>query len=171
MRKVLPSVRLRAMEPEDLELLYTIENDMSIWDIGATNVPYSRFVLHDYMSQVTGDIYTDKQVRLVIENDKGDVVGLADLVNFDPKNMRAELGVIIEKPFRRQGYSEATMIKLHDYAANILHLHQIYAIIDVNNIPSLSLFQKLGYNQSEELKDWLFDGKTYHAAIMVSKIF
>ena len=171
MIKELPYVQLRAIEPEDLELLYTIENDMSIWGIGATNVPYSRYVLHDYLSQVTGDIYTDKQVRLVIENNQGVVVGLVDLVNFDPKNMRAELGLIIKKDFRQQGYSEATMLKMHDYAFNVLHLHQIYAIIDATNIAPLALYRKLGYHQSEKLQDWLFDGKDYRPAVMVSKIF
>ena len=37
----LPYVRLRAMEPEDLELLYTIENDTQLWCVGTANVPVS----------------------------------------------------------------------------------------------------------------------------------
>ena len=40
-------VRLRAMEPEDLDLLYEIENDIETWHVGAGNVPYSRYLLHD----------------------------------------------------------------------------------------------------------------------------
>ena len=40
-------VRLRAMEPEDLDFLYAMENDKEVWDVGCTNVPYSRYVLHD----------------------------------------------------------------------------------------------------------------------------
>ena len=43
----LPAIRLRAIEPEDLDLLYQIENDSSLWDVGTTNVPYSRYTLHD----------------------------------------------------------------------------------------------------------------------------
>lgn len=43
-------VRLRAIEPEDLELLYLIENDIQLWNVGASNVPYSRYVLHDYIA-------------------------------------------------------------------------------------------------------------------------
>ena len=35
----LPIVKLRAMEPEDLDLLYQIENDSSIWHVGTNNVP------------------------------------------------------------------------------------------------------------------------------------
>lgn len=57
----LPVVRLRALEPEDLDLLYTIENDRELWNIGNTNMPYSRFFLHEYIASVSGDIYTDKQ--------------------------------------------------------------------------------------------------------------
>ena len=64
------SVRLRAMEPEDLDLLYRIENDQELWCLGSTNVPYSRYTLHDYVANSTGDIYSDKQVRLIIENEE-----------------------------------------------------------------------------------------------------
>ena len=38
----IPSIRLRAIEPEDLDLLYLIENDTRLWNVGTTNVPYSR---------------------------------------------------------------------------------------------------------------------------------
>ena len=74
-------VNLRAMEPEDLDLLYRIENDHELWSLGSTNVPYSRYALHEYMANSTGDIYTDKQVRLIIENEDRVTVGLADLTN------------------------------------------------------------------------------------------
>ena len=40
-------IKLRAIEPEDLEVLYKIENDVRLWNIGVTNVPYSKYTLHD----------------------------------------------------------------------------------------------------------------------------
>ena len=69
----LPIVKLRAMEPEDLDLLYQIENDSSIWHVGTNNVPYSRYVLHDYIAHASGDIYTDKEVRMMIDNEQGEI--------------------------------------------------------------------------------------------------
>jgi len=36
---------LRALEPEDLELLYEWENDMANWLISNTLAPFSRFTL------------------------------------------------------------------------------------------------------------------------------
>ena len=64
----LPQAILRAMEPEDLDILYRIENDFELWAVGATNVPYSRYALHEYIASASGDIYTDRQVRLIIED-------------------------------------------------------------------------------------------------------
>ena len=128
------TVNLRAIEPEDLDLLYRIENDVRLWNVGTSNVPYSRYVLHDYVAHVTNDIYTDRQVRMMIENEEGKTVGIVDLVNFDPANRRAELGLIILNDFRRQGYAMATLEQIHDYARRILHLHQIYGFLTENNI-------------------------------------
>ncbi len=76
------------MEPEDLDVLYQIENDPGTWCVGVVNVPYSRYLLHDYIANATGDIYADKQVRLMIENVEGACVGMVDLVNFDPRHSR-----------------------------------------------------------------------------------
>jgi diamine N-acetyltransferase len=53
----LPQIRLRAMEPEDLELLYQIENDREVWNVGVTNVPYSRYVLRTYIAESSGALF------------------------------------------------------------------------------------------------------------------
>ena len=160
-------VRLRAMEPEDLDLLYRIENDSQLWGVGATNVPYSRYLLHEYISNATGDIYTDRQVRLMIENEEGQVVGIADVMNFDPRHLRAELGIVIERAYRRQGYATDAIRQILDYARKVLHLHQLYAFVGSDNHASVELFSKVGFTRETELKDWLFDGKGYHAAIVM----
>ena len=164
-----PRVTLRAMEPEDLDLLYRIENDQELWSLGATNVPYSRYTLHDYVANSTGDIYADKQVRLIIENEEHKTVGLADLTNFDPRHLRAEVGLLIEKPMRGQGYAYAAMTLLHRYAHSTLHLHQVYAVIGTANTATLRLFQRLGYEESAHLRHWIFDGDHYHDAVVLQK--
>ena len=160
------TIFLRAMEPEDLDVLYKIENDRALWGVGATNVPYSRFILHEYISRSSGDAYTDGQVRLMIENAEGEVVGIADLVNFDARNRKAEVGVVIESRFRRQGYACEALRQLADYARRVLHLHLLYAIVEKSNTPSIELFRKLNYRQTAELPDWLYDGETYYPAVL-----
>lgn len=164
------TVRLRAIEPEDLDLLYRIENDQELWAQGVVNVPYSRYVLHDYVANASGDIYADGQVRLIVETEDGQTVGIADLVNFDAKNNRAELGVIIERPFRCQGYGSQVLQQLARYASRIVHLHQLYAYVSADNAASLALFSKLGYVRQFVLTDWLYDGHSYHDAVLIQKI-
>ena len=167
MNQAHPQVCLRAMEPEDLDLLYRIENDKTLWDIGATNVPYSRYTLHEYISQTCGDIYTDRQVRLMIDNEEGVTVGIADIVRFDPKHKRAEVGLVVERPYRRRGYASAALLHLCDYALRQLHLHQLYALIAAKNLPSQDLFCKAGFRKTSVLTDWLYDGQDYQDAFLM----
>ena len=116
------------------------------------------------MSNTTGDIYTDKQVRLIIEDTLHNIVGITDITNFDARNCRAEVGIVIQSPYRRKGYALATLSHMAHYARNVLHLHQLYACISVENKASLALFLKAGFQQTAVFRDWLFDGKRYYDA-------
>ena len=163
-------VRLRAIEPEDLDLLYQIENDRRLWNVGITNVPYSRYTLHDYIATSADDIYADRQVRLIIENEQGETVGMTDLMNFCPQHVRAELGIVLLDTKRRQGYASAAVKEVLDYAATILHLHQVYVVIAYDNHPALQLFKKNGFEGQCILRDWLYDGHQYVDAVVLQRI-
>ena len=159
------------MEPEDLDLLYSIENDPDVWDVGVSNVPYSRYVLRDFIAQSSGDAYTDGQVRLIVETvEGGEVVGVADLVNYSPKHCRAEVGIVIECRHRRRGYAAEAVDLLADYAQRILHLHQLYAVVAERNDSALRLFTGRGFVRAASLPDWLYDGHGYHAAILLQRV-
>ena len=164
-------IKLRAIEPEDLDLLYRIENDIALWNVGTSNVPYSRYLLHDYVAHATADIYTDRQARMMIDDEQEQTVGIADIVNFDPANRRAEVGIIILSARRRQGYATATLLALRDYARRVLRLHQLYAYVDVRNEASLSLFRKAGFTTAARVPHWLCDGDDYHDAWLVQLVF
>lgn len=157
-------VRLRALEPEDLDFLYMVENDESLWEVGCTNVPYSRQVLLDYITSATADIYVDKQVRLMIENGEGDVVGMIDLMNFDPRHLRAEMGIVIKNEFCGMGLASSAIRHLLQYTKNILHLHQIYAIVADNNENAVKMLQRVGFQGDMTLRGWLCDGDKYRDA-------
>lgn len=165
--KAMAVVRLRAMEPEDLDALYRIENDRDVWDVGENNVPYSRYILHDYIANASADIYADKQVRMVVENEEGQLVGVADVVNFCPSHARAEVSIVICREHRKKGYARAAIRQIMEYALRTLHLHQLYAVVREDNMPSLNLFSSLGFKSKMVLEDWLFDGKNYHNAVVM----
>jgi len=73
-------VYLRALEPEDLQFLYELENDTAIWEISGTSTPYSKHVLQLYLDNAHRDIYDVKQLRLCICNLEDQLVGLIDQI-------------------------------------------------------------------------------------------
>lgn len=153
------------MEPEDLELLYVVENDPDLWNVGSSNTPYSYFALKEFIANTTNDIYADKQLRLVVEVD-GEVAGLLDLMAFEPEHRRAEMGIVILEQFRQRGVAQRAMTMLFDYCRSKLHLHQVYAWVPEDNIPSCKLFQSLGFHATL-VRDWLFNGEEFkNAAFM-----
>lgn len=161
-----PDIRLRAMEPEDLDTLYRIENDRQLWNTGATNVPYSRFTLHNYIADNVNDIYSDRQLRLMIEHEDH-VVGIIDLINFDPRHSRAELGIVIIDSYRRRGFATAAIDRLTAYARDTLHMHQIYAIADTANQASIATLCSAGFRRTATLTDWLHCPDGYRDAALM----
>ncbi|HPF11955.1 MAG TPA: GNAT family N-acetyltransferase [Flavobacteriaceae bacterium] len=154
---------LRALEPEDLEFLYLLENDESVWEISNTVTPYSKFVLKQYLENAHRDIYEVKQLRLVICSNVNDkVLGFVDLFEFDPKHRRAGLGVIIfSEQDRGKGYAYETVQLMCAYGFDHLNLHQIFANIASDNKKSLKLFEKLGFQKVGKKKDWILSGGRY----------
>lgn len=156
------TIYLRALEPNDLEFVYLIENDQSIWPVSNTNTPYSRFLVKQYLENAQQDIYEAKQLRLAICQDEDfPAVGLIDLFDFDPKNNRAGIGIVIQgfENRNRNIGSEAVEL-LIKYAFYHLNVHQLYANISSKNKASIALFTKFGFELIGVKKDWtLINGK------------
>ena len=151
------TINLRAPEPEDLDLLYLWENNTDVWRISGTLVPFSRFVLKQYLENAGKDIFEMKQQRLIIQlNSNKRPVGAIDLFDFDPYHSRAGVGILIAEPSdRRKGYAREALETILDYCFQVLHLHQVYCNIASGNSASLKLFTAAGFEVVGEKKEWL----------------
>jgi diamine N-acetyltransferase len=49
-------INLRALEPEDLEFLFQIENNESFWKVSHTQTPFSKYILKQYLENAHLDI-------------------------------------------------------------------------------------------------------------------
>lgn len=164
-------VILRALEPEDLEFLYELENNPDIWEISGTLVPYSRNVLRKYLENAHRDIYDVKQVRFCICNLQNNPIGLIDLYDFDPRHKRAGIGLIISgTENRNKGAGTEALSLIVQYAFEVLELHQVFAHITEENKASIRLFEKMGFQQSGLRKDWIKSGNTYKSEFIYQKI-
>ena len=164
-------VYLRALEPQDLEFLYKLENNPDIWEISGTLTPYSKQVLRRYLDNAHRDIFDVKQLRLCICNTSQEAIGFVDLFDFDPKNRRAGVGIIIaEESNRNKGAGSEALSLLENYAFSVLDLRQLYANVTEENTASLQLFDKMGYERVGVKKDWIRSGDHYKNEWLFQKI-
>jgi diamine N-acetyltransferase len=151
------SIRLRAIEPEDLEILYEWENNESYWTVSNTITPFSKYTIKLYLENSHKSIYETGQIRLMIDLiAEKTTIGTVDIFDFEHFHRRAGVGILIADPaHRRKGYASMTLKCLSDYCFNILQLHQLYCNILSNNRESIDLFRKNGFVEAGLKKEWI----------------
>ncbi len=166
------NIFLRALEPEDLEFIYQIENDETIWEVSNTQTPYSKFLIRQYLENAHQDIYEAKQLRLAIcKNNTFEAIGLIDLFDFDAKNRRAGIGIIIQNEANRNsGFGKEALTLLINYSFQHLQLHQLFANIGTKNLPSIALFTTFGFEKIGVKKDWNYTHNAFHDEVLVQLI-
>lgn len=166
------NIYLRALEPEDLEFIYAIENNELVWEVSNTETPYSRFLIRQYLDNAHQDIYEAKQLRLAIcLNNSQEAIGLIDLFDFDPKNNRAGVGILInDAQNRNKGIGSEALALIVDYSFEQLQLHQLYANIGTDNEISIQLFTKFGFQKIGIKKDWIKVNNRYKDELLFQLI-
>lgn len=148
-------INLRALEPEDLDFLFQIENNENFWEVSHTQQPFSKYTLKLYIESAHLDIYETKQLRLVIESNTNiSPIGMIDIFDFNPRHKRAGIGILIHPDYQNNGYASEALSLLIKYSFTYLQLHQLYANITEDNFYSIQLFKKLNFEQVGIKKDW-----------------
>jgi diamine N-acetyltransferase len=147
---------LRALEAEDLEFLYVLENDSALWQVSDSATPVSRYTLRKYLENSTADFEEVRQLRLVIcALADGRAVGTVDLFDYVPRHQRAGVGIAVLPHERKNGFARAALKILVSYARQTLGLHQLFCTIGANNSASQKLFQQAGFQFVGVRKDWV----------------
>lgn len=156
------NIFLRALEPEDLDFVYRVENDEDIWHLSHTQTPYSRFLIKKYLKNAHQDIYEAKQLRLVISNYNDEILGLIDVFECDFKNKRAGIGIVItDAKNRGKGHGKEAIGLLVNYCFEQLQLHQLFCNISEENNMSLKMFEAKGFTKIGLKKDWNYTNEGY----------
>jgi diamine N-acetyltransferase len=164
------NIKLRAPEPEDLDIFYRWENDTELWPLGCTIAPYSHYDLKQYILS-SKDIYESRQLRLMIDMKPDlETVGTIDLYDFEPYHHRAAIGIMIDREYQKRGIAGDALSVLCRYTFSFLRLHQLYAYIPVNNEPSRRLFEHCGFQEKGILSDWQQTDEGYKDVMLVSLI-
>ncbi|NDW17854.1 N-acetyltransferase [Dysgonomonas sp. 216] len=151
-------LNLRAVEPEDLDILYRWENNTNLWIHGNSISPYSKQTLRQYiLDSQTSDIYQNKQLRLMIDlkSEGNKTIGAIDLYDLDIHNLRCGIGILLDKEYQKKGFAGIALDLVKLYAFSFLRLHQLYAYIIADNKASIRLFEKSGFDRCGIFKEWI----------------
>ena len=167
-------IRLRAVEPRDVDFIYQMENDPTTWQVGNTIVPYSRFQIEQYVLASDHDLYAERQLRLMIESlepaGSRKVIGAIDLYDFDPHHQRAGIGILVINEEQKKGYATEALGLMIRYCFEVLNMHQLYCSIFPENHASIALFERSGFHRCGIYKEWRRSGDKWHDVIMFQLI-
>lgn len=166
----LETVFLRALEPEDINVLFSIENDSSLQSFSTHNGPYSRFLLQRYLEQQNQSIYEQQQQRLVISDQSKNALGLVDLFEFEPKSKRAGVGLVVLAPYRKMGVAKKALTLLEKYVIDNYDLHMLHADVLSSNLASCRLFESCKFVEMGIKREWYYIDSTYQDAKFYQKL-
>jgi len=156
-------VYLRALEPDDIDVLVEWENNPENWQVSGTLAPYSKRNLEKFIDSSHLEIYQTGQLRLMIADTNSKTpIGTVDIFEFDLFNSRAGVGILIADEARRNnGYATETLQLVKQYCFNHLGINQLFCNIASDNEASLHLFQKAGFELNGSKKAWLKRGNEF----------
>lgn len=165
-------ITLRAVEPEDINLILQWDNEPDQWTETSTHTPISRHAIEQYvLDNVYSDIYGLRQQRLMaVDADTQATIGCIDLLHFNPHDHHAEIGMLIAPAYRGQGYGRPVVEALLLFARNNLQLHQVYCEIAVSNQPCLAIYDALGFVRQGVRTDWIRTPDGWVDAVLFAKI-
>ncbi|MBS9766167.1 MAG: GNAT family N-acetyltransferase [Flavobacteriaceae bacterium] len=156
------TILLRALEPSDIDFLFSVENNEDFWEISDTQQPYSKHILKNYIENAHQDIYEAKQYRFVIQHIEDNCpVGIIDLFDFVPQHQRAGIGIMVLPKYQGVGIGFEALQIIKKYAFHYLKIHQLFAEIECDNANSISVFEKVGFQKTGTKKEWILSDKGF----------
>ncbi len=166
-------IRLRAVEPADIDFIYRLENDVDNMLTTEHFELVSRYAIEQYVLSLGQDLNASGQMRLVIEsNDTPEkkTIGCIELFEADALHSRAGIGIYIVAEEQKKGYASAALGTMIEYCFGILGLHQLFCNIGEDNKASMKLFTKHGFQIIGLKKDWRYSNKSWKHEYMLQLI-
>lgn len=150
-------LKFRAIEPDDIDLLFKTENDTESWFTTETEAPLSRHLLTQYALSYQAAPFEEGQLRMIAEDyDSGIVVGIADFYELSNRHRHGLIGLYILPEIRNTGYGKLMLLEMLEYAKKFLGLEQVAARVAVSNTIASRLFEHAGFSNVGTLRKWYF---------------
>ncbi|MGQ4912113.1 MAG: GNAT family N-acetyltransferase [Candidatus Thorarchaeota archaeon] len=164
------SVRLRALEMEDLDDIMSHWNDLELRRFLSSTWPHSRRAEHQWLEQATTlDPFKDGQMVLAIEDKKTNrFLGTVAFFDISKHHSRAEFGIAIHSPQDLgKGYgTDATRVMLW-VGFHILGLNSIYLVTLDENKRAQKAYAKAGFKRAGVFRQAAFVMGEFHDFVIM----
>ena len=135
---------LRSVDSSDIDTILLWENSSAEPLYGVYEEQFSREDVAQFIeNQQRYSLAENEQLRLMICSHEGERLGCVDLTEYDGKKASVSI-LIVDLDNRRKGFAENALRLAISYAES-LRLHSLYVNIFPENLPSISLFKKVGF--------------------------
>lgn len=130
----------------DESFMFEWENNPENWAVSEGEGPYTLAEIRQFIS-TCNHLEKHKQIRYIIRlKESLRPLGTIDFFNFDSKQMKAGLGILIaEKMDRKNGYASECLQEQLPQLMQYFKLTEVYALVFKDNIASMRLFEKCGF--------------------------
>ena len=165
---VAPRVRLRWMEPRDLEDLFAVYSNPEVvrywshtaWPHRDEATIYLEAIERGFQS---GDLF---QWGIAMQGDDR-VIGTVTLYAIDHAQGRAEIGFALAQAHWGHRYAREALAALFEHAFDALALRRIEADVDPRNLPSLDTLEALGFRREGYLRQrWHVGGELQDSVLL-----
>lgn len=145
---------VREMTTDDMEAMYALYKDKEI----------TRYVEPLYEDREREKAYIIEHIKhmygffeygmwLVLDKENGQLIGRVGICNREINGCaEPELGYVIGKSYQRQGYGLEVCQQVLSYAKEELGLEFLNCFVEEENLPSIALAEKLGFQKNQEEK-------------------
>ena len=160
-------VRLRPLEPADLEREYRWINDREVTRYLAARYPISMAQEERWLRELAPNDFAHGVV-LAIETKDGAHIGNIDLHSGRPEDRKAGLGIMIgEKAYWGKGYGTDAIITLLRFAFHEMNLNRVWLHAFEFNERAIACYKKCGFREEGRLRQHYFgEGRFWDSVVM-----
>jgi RimJ/RimL family protein N-acetyltransferase len=139
-------IRLVPLQDEHLDGMAALGRDSETARFTHVPVPFDQDAARDWLDRYVRGWLEGTLAGFAIESaDGAGFLGFIALLRFDAEGRQAEVGYIVAARARGQGVAGRALGLVSDWCLHGLRLRRIELRIDVENLPSVRVAERLGY--------------------------
>ncbi|EIA32690.1 GNAT family N-acetyltransferase [Ligilactobacillus salivarius] len=150
------NVRIRLITEADSGELYQLivdnRNNLEKWIEWIRDI-HNEDEMHTYIQKI---IHTERKEAtitfVILLNEK--VIGMADISDISPDGKMGEVGLWLSEEYQGKGIAGAVISEIEKYSKSKTKINTLKMLIKANNVNSLKMAHKLGYQEVEKLTSW-----------------